>query len=160
MEEVREKAGEVVAGGEDVLRQQNEALNRELKSREATVLKLELALTGKDGEVAALRQSFDEAKRQLDEIGQALPRAVAAYKTLVVQANPGVLAELVDGDSIEAVNESLKNARLLVGRVRQDMEAEASQTRVPAGAPPRALPDLAGLSSREKIKYAIGGSPS
>jgi len=160
-EEHQRVAGTAVGEGDnDVLSQQNEALNRELKSREATVLKLELALTGKDGEIAALRQSLDGAKRQLDEIGQALPQAVDAYKTLVVQANPGVLAELVTGDSVEAVNESLKNARLLVDRVKQDMEAEASRTKVPAGAPPRALPDLSALSPREKIKYAIGGSPS
>jgi len=78
----------------------------------------------------------------------------------VVQANPGVLAELITGDTVEEVNESLKNAQVLVDRVRQEMEAEASKTRIPAGAPQRAPLDLSALSPREKIQYAIGGSSS
>jgi hypothetical protein len=89
-----------------------------------------------------------------------LPQAVAAYKELVVQANPGVLAELITGDTIDEVNESLENARILMDRVRQEIEAEAAKTRVPAGAPQRAPLDLSALSPREKIKYAIGGSSS
>ena len=92
------------------------------------------------------------------EIGKALPQAVAAYKELMLQANPGILTELITGDTVEEINESLKNARILVDRVRQEMEAEASKTRIPAGAPQRAPLDLSALSSREKIQYAIGGS--
>ena len=76
---------------------------------------------------------------------------------LVVQANPGVPAELITGDTIEEVNVSLKNAQAIVDRVRQEMEAEASKTKIPAGAPQRTPPDLSALSPREKIKYAIGG---
>ena len=58
------------------------------------------------------------------------------------------------------MNESLKNARALMERVRQEMEAEAAKTRVPAGAPQRAPLDLSALSAREKIQYALGGSSS
>jgi hypothetical protein len=78
----------------------------------------------------------------------------------VIQANPGVLAEIITGDTVEEVNESLKHARSLVERVRQEMEAEASRTRIPAGAPQRVPLDLSALSPREKIQYAIGGSQS
>jgi predicted RNase H-like nuclease (RuvC/YqgF family) len=147
-------------GGEDelaVLRRENEALAREIEARVENIARLEQSLAEKDTEIAALTQSLDEARQALDELGQALPQAVAAYKELVVQANPGLLAELITGDTIEAVDASLKQARALVERVRQEMEAEAARTRVPAGSPQRAPLDLSGLSAREKIQYAIGG---
>lgn len=159
-EKERENTDEIEAAGDEVdsLRRENEALTRELKSRDAAIARLEQALAGKDGEIAALKQSLDEAERKLSELGRALSQAVAAYKEMVVQANPGVLAELITGDTVEEVNESLKNAQALVDRVRQEMEAEASKTRIPAGAPQRVPLDLSSLSPREKIKYAIGGS--
>jgi flagellar hook-basal body complex protein FliE len=147
-------------GGDEVdsLKQENVRLAVEVKSREAAVLKLEQALATKDGEIADLKQALDEAKQSLEELCKALPRAVAAYKELVVESNPGVLAELIIGETIEEVNESLKNARSLMERVRQEIEAEAARTRVPAGAPQRTPLDLSTLSAREKIQYAIGGS--
>jgi septal ring factor EnvC (AmiA/AmiB activator) len=142
------------------LQQENEYLNRELKSKDATIIRLEQELTGKDNEIAALKQALGESRQTLDELGKALPEAVAAYKEMVVQANPGVLAELITGETIEEVDESMKNAQALVERVRQEMEAEASRTKVPAGAPQRTPLDLSGLSPREKIQYAIRGLTS
>ena len=140
------------------LRQENATLTGELKSRDATVTKLEQTLASKDGEITALNQAIAEANRKLAEINDALAKAVASYKALVVESNPGVLAELITGDTVDEVNESLKNARVLIDRVRQEMEAETSKTRVPAGAPQRAPLDLSVLSPREKIQYAIGGN--
>jgi len=150
---------ELEANGDEIerLKQDKEALTRELKSRDATIIRFEQTLAGKDSEIVALKQALDEAERKLADLGKALAQAVAGYKALVVQANPGVLAELITGDTVEEVNESLKNAQALVDRVRQEMEAEASKTRIPAGAPQRAPLDLSALSPREKIQYAIGG---
>jgi uncharacterized protein (DUF3084 family) len=144
----------------DILKQDNEALSRELKSRDATIIRLEQALAGKDSEIVALKQALDEAERKVADLGKALAQAVASYKALLVQSNPGVLADLITGDTVEEVNESLKNAQALVDRVRQEMEAEASKTRIPAGAPQRTPLDLSALSPREKIQYAIGGHSS
>jgi phosphate uptake regulator len=161
-EKEQEKADEIEATGDEVeaLKRENEALARELKSRDATIIRLEQELAGKDSEIVALKQALGEAERRLTEIGKALPQAVAAYKALVIQGNPGVLAELITGDTVEEVNESLKNAQALVERVRQEMEAEAAKTRIPAGSPQRAPLDLSALSPREKIQYAIGGHSS
>jgi predicted RNase H-like nuclease (RuvC/YqgF family) len=147
--------------GEDevaLVRRENEALAREAEARLAHITRLEQTMAGKDAEIATLKQSLDEAKRALDELGKALAGAVAAYKELIVRENPGLLADLITGDTIAAVDESLKQARALVERVRQEMEAEAARTRVPAGSPQRAPLDLSGLSAREKIQYAIGGT--
>ena len=144
-------------GVEIDLKQENEALAREVKSRDAVIARLEQTLDGKESEITDLNQSLHEAKQALDELSKALPQAVAAYKEVILQANPGVLAELITGDNIEEVNESLKNARTLMERVRQEIDEEVSKTRIPAGAPRRAPLDLSALTPREKIKYAIGG---
>ena len=157
MEKEQEKSDEIETGGDetDILKQENEALARELKSRDAAIIRLEQTLAAKDSEIAALKQALDEAERKLVELGQALAQAVASYKAMVVQANPGVLAELITGDTVEEVNESLKNAQTLIERVRQEMETEASKTRIPAGAPQRTPADPSALSPGEKIRYAI-----
>ena len=155
-------ADEFEATGDEIesLKRENEVLTRELKSRDAEIARLKQGLADKDNETVALKQALDDAERKLTDLGKALAQAVAAYKDMVVQANPGVLAELITGDTVEEVNESLKNAQALVDRVRQEMEAEASKTRIPAGAPQRTKLDLSALSPREKIQYAIGGSSS
>ena len=139
------------------LKQEKEALARELESKDATIAELEQALASKDSEIVTLKEAIVESDQKMTEINNTLAQAVASYKALVVETNPGVLAELITGDTIETVNESLENARALVDRVKQGMEAEASRTKVPAGAPQRTPLDLSVLSPREKIQYAIGG---
>ena len=139
------------------LKQEKGALARELESKDATIAELEQALASKDSEIVTLKEAIVGSDQKMTEINNTLAQAVASYKALVVEANPGVLAELITGDTIETVNESLENARALVDRVKQGMEAEASRTKVPAGAPQRTPLDLSVLSPREKIQYAIGG---
>ncbi len=120
----------------------------------------EQELTGKDSEVTALKQAVAEAEKRLTDVNDALAKAVASYKALVVESSPGVLAELITGDNVDEVDESLKNAKILIDRVRQEIEEETSKTKVPAGAPQRAPLDMSALSPREKIQYAIGGFSS
>ena len=93
----------------------------------------------------------------LASVRDSLAQAVSSYRALVVQANPDVLDELISGDSIEAINQSVEHAQGFISRVKQGLEAEAARTRVPVGAPQRTPPDLSALSPREKIRYAIGG---
>ena len=80
-----------------------------------------------------------------------------AYDTMGAEFADGIIEELITGDTVEAINQSLENARALISRVRQVLEEEVAKTRVPSGAPQRAPPDLSALSPREKIQYAIGG---
>ncbi len=142
------------------LKQEKEALVREIETGGARIASLEQALAGKDGEIAALKQSEVASEKRIAELAEALSQAVASYKAMVIEQNPGVLAEMITGDTIGEVDESLRNARALVERVRQEMEAESSRAKVPAGAPQRAPVDLSALSPREKIQYAIRGSSS
>ena len=140
------------------LKREKEALNREIEVKDASSAELEQAVVSKDSEITLLKQAIAGADQKLTEINDALAQAVAAYKSLVVAANPGMPPELLTGDTIEAINESMQNARALMDRVKQEIEAEASRTKVPAGAPQRAPLDLSVLSPREKIQYAIGGT--
>jgi len=141
------------AGLESLVAQKTEELAR----ADAHLVELEQVVAGKDGEIAALKQAKDELEERLAVLSNSLTEAVASYKTMVVQSNPEVIEELVSGDTIESVNESLDRAKALVSKVRQGVEAEISLAKVPAGAPERTPPDLSALSPREKIQYAIGG---
>ena len=151
---------DVSESGEDELeglRQEKESLVSELEARETAILGLEQSMAEKDSELTSLKQTVAESDRRIAELNDALTVAVSSYKERVIEQSPAVLAELVTGNTIEEVNESVENARSLMARVRQEMEAEVSRTRVPTGAPQRAPVDLSSLSPREKIQYAVGG---
>jgi chromosome segregation ATPase len=79
----------------------------------------------------------------------------ARYRALVLAHEPDLPADLVAGDSIEAVDESLAQARQTVAQVRQHIEQQAQALRVPAGAPVRAAPDTSDLSPAEKIRLGL-----
>ncbi len=149
---------EAAKGQVEELKQQKEALTRQLESRDAVIIKLEQSLADKDSEVIALKQAASEAEKKSVELENALAQAVSSYRAMIVESNPGALAELITGDTIDEVNESLKNARVLIDKVKQEVEAEVSRAKVPAGAPQRVPLDLSVLSPRDKIQYAIGGN--
>jgi predicted nuclease with TOPRIM domain len=158
MKETREKVDEAAVANElDALKQENEALKNELKTKHALVIELEQKLTEKDNELAALQESLEQALQDSASLRHQLDEALAAYKEMVQQANPGLVAGMVKGDTIEEINESLKSARALVEKVKQEVAAENAKVRVPAGAPQRTPLDLSGLTPREKIKYAMEG---
>lgn len=117
---------------------------------------LRQVVADKENEIATLKQALVEADESLSKVGESLKQAVASYKMLVIQSNPDIPEELVAGDSIEAITDSLTSAKELVSKIRKSMETEISLARVPAGAPERIPPDLSALSSREKIQYAVG----
>ena len=143
----------LVAGKDEELK----AKDARLSQTEARITELEQMIADRDNELVTLKQAIAESDEALADVRSSLAQAVSSYRALVVQANPDIPDELITGDSIEAMDQSLENARALISRVKQGLEAEAAKTRVPAGAPQRTLPDLSALSPREKIQYAIGG---
>jgi len=147
------QSGDRVTELEGLLAQKDE----ELAKANARIAKLEQTVANLDSEVASLKQAMAESEERLTTINHSLAEAVASYKALIIQSNPEVLEELITGDTIEAINESLETAKALVSRVRQGLEAEITAGKVPTGAPIRTPPDLSALSPREKINYAIGG---
>jgi len=128
-----------------------------LAKANAHLIELEQVVSSKDDEIAALKQAKAELDEGLTAISNSLAEAVVSYKAMVVQANPEVIEELISGDTIESINESMDKAKTLVSKVRQGVEAEISLAKIPAGAPERTSLDLSALSPRDKIQYAIGG---
>lgn len=130
----------------------------EVTQAAARLAELEQTLVDRDTEIAELKRTGEELTEKCNALGNALAEAVAGYKEMVVQANPEVIGELIEGDTIESINKSLEQAKTLVSKVRQGVEEEISLMKVPAGAPERTPQDLSALSPREKIRYAIGGN--
>ena len=158
-DEEREVTDELEALQEEreALNQEKERLTNELRNRETTIQELQATLTARDAETSGLKQTIAESEQRLAQVNDLLSRAVASYRELAAALHPQVPPELITGDTVAAVDESIKSAQALVEKVKQGIEAETLKARVPAGAPPRTLPDLSALSPREKIEYAIGG---
>lgn len=141
---------EVTKGELAGLKAEKETLAGKLESGNSKITELEAVVAERDERLGALNES-------LSQLNTSLSRAVSSYKAMVVKSNPGILEELITGNTVEAIDQSVENANALIGRVRQGLEEEVSRIRIPAGAPQRTLPDLSALSPREKIQYAIGG---
>jgi len=129
----------------------------ELEQVRARVAELEGLLAEKDEELVKANARVAELEQVVAELESKLAQAVSSYKALVVKSNPGVLEELITGNTIDDINASLEQARTILSKVRQGLEAEIASRRVPAGAPERTLVNLSALSPREKIQYGIGG---
>lgn len=145
-------AAEEVTEMKDLLRRKDE----ELADTAARLRESEEALAGHEGTIAGLNRAKTELEERIVALTGSLHEAVTSYRTLLVESTPGLPGELVTGDSVESVNASAEKAKELVGRVREDVEAEFTRSRIPAGAPERGTANLTALSPREKIQYAIG----
>jgi len=141
------------------LEQEKATLTSELPSRDSRVSELEQAVASKDSDIITLKQTMAELEEKLGSVNKSLNQTVLSYKALAIRSNPGVLEELITGDTIKAIDESLEKAKTLIGRVREELETEMAAVKVPAGAPQRTPLDLSALSPREKIQYAIKRSP-
>ena len=109
-------------------------------------------------EMASLRRDLEAARHEA-----ALTRAAAAddarrlaerYRAVLVTAATDVPPDLIRGDSVDDLDQSLATARDVVARVREQMQAHAA-ARVPAGSPVRTGPDTGALSPAEKIRLGI-----
>jgi DNA repair exonuclease SbcCD ATPase subunit len=127
---------------------------------QARITGLEQLVAELQGAVTGLEQSNLELEQKLAEVSNTLSQAIASYKARVIESHPEVPAELIAGDTIEAVDNSLGSAQSLISKVREGIEAEMKMTRIPAGAPLRAAIDFSALSPREKIQHGIGGFSS
>ncbi len=124
---------------------------------EGLVAQRDEELTKANTRITELEQAAAESEEKLTALNDSLASALASYKAIAMQSNPEVPEELITGDSVESINESLGKAKGMINRVRQGLEAEIQAAKIPAGAPQRTPLDLSALSPREKIQYAIGG---
>ena len=118
-----------------------DAVTQDKDDLQARIAQLEQGVSSRDSEMAVLKGS--------------LSGAVAKYRAALLATAPEIPTELVKGESIDEIDASLEQARGIVSKVRQQLEADAEANKVPAGAPERTPQDLSALSPAEKIAYAL-----
>lgn len=129
----------------------------ETKALNNRIVELEQTLAERNSELVAIKKLAGELQEKLSSKETELAKAVVDYRAVVLQTNPDITEELITGDNITSINESLVKARNLIGKVRRSVEKDIARTRVPIGSPGRQTQDLPAMSPREKISYAIGG---
>ena len=139
-----------------------EAIKAELEEERQAKTAAETALAEKDALISDLQaqlahatQGSDATTAELTQVKDAHTRAVAKYLDAVKLANPTIPGEVIAGDTIEAIDTSVAKATAIAGAVKASLEAQAKETRVPAGAPPRGEIAIEGLSPKEKIAAGI-----
>ena len=135
-----------------------------LSERDRRLSGLEEALGQRDARIAhleaALGEAEDAAKRRDEEmegVNARLAQAVELYRVSLLASEPDVPEDMVQGSTVEVVQESLARVRQMVEQVRGRMEARASLERTPLGVPARSAPDLSALTPQEKILVGLSG---
>lgn len=121
-----------------------------------------------EARIAARAAENEALKKQLDERDAAFgplkdenaklkatiaATAVAAERDKLIAANPDIPAELIAGDTAEALAASVATARTVADRIHKQI---AETTRIPAGGatPPPAI-DPFSLPPDERIRYGL-----
>ena len=123
-------------------------LRRDLEAARGEITEREAVLASHAAEIDSLQAVVAEAQEQARV-------AARRYREAVLAREPELPAELVGGDTVDAVEESLTRARETVAQVRRHIEEQAQAVRVPAGAPVRSGVDVSGLSAAEKIRAGL-----
>ena len=108
-----------------------------------------------EAETGQLRTALEERDSELTSLRERMASATTRYRVALLAGAPEVPEELVHGQTVEELDESLASARKVVDKIAGQLEAQVASARVPAGAPPRREPDLGALSPKEKILYAL-----
>jgi hypothetical protein len=139
-----------------------ETIKAELEEEKKAKAAAEAALAEKDVRIAELNatlnvalQGSEAAATELAQIKEAHAKAVAKYLDVVRTANPTIPKDIIVGQTIEEIDASLEKAEAIADAVRANLEAQAKEAKVPAGAPTRGTISLEGLSPREKIAAGI-----
>lgn len=106
-------------------------------------------------ELEAARNALAEEQERVAKVQAELATSLTRYRDAMLAGAPDVPPELVQGDTVAALDEAFAQAQGLVQRVQQQVEARVSRERVPAGAPARSAADLSSLSPQEKIMLGL-----
>jgi chromosome segregation ATPase len=117
--------------------------------------RLQVELAAANDAVAAFDADAASLRTMLEESEQRTRDAAARYRDLAARVEPTIPADLIAGDTIEAIDASIAKARELAASVRAHIEAQAQAARVPAGAPQRSLPDVSGMTPEQKIRHGL-----
>lgn len=97
----------------------------------------------------------EEAEEKLASVQEALVQAVARYRSVLLTSAPEAPEAMVQGETVDEVDESFAQAKELVQHIKDRVEASLARERVPVGSPTRSGLDFSSLSPREKILTAL-----
>jgi chromosome segregation ATPase len=123
------------------LQEQHSQLSASLREAEAQ-------LAARDEELATLRE-------QVETLQASLKAAASKYRSALLASQPEVPPDLVNGETVEEVDQKLEAALRMIAQLRGHLESQAQAARVPTGAPARRAPDLSALSPAEKIVHGL-----
>ncbi len=132
-----------------------EAITAQLEEEKKAKAAAEAALAEKDARIAELQAEGEALRAEGVAISEAHAQAVTKYLDAVRAANPTIPRDIIAGGTIEDIDASVEKAQSIASAVRQSLEAEAKEAKVPAGAPARGEISLEGLTPREKIAAGI-----
>jgi septation ring formation regulator EzrA len=146
----------------DAARAEVERLQESLADREARAAHVESQLAEARAELAQVRSESEAREAELaglrereQSLAAQVQEAAQRYRALALQQAPELPEELVTGDSVDAIDEALQQARETVSKVRGHLESQAQAGRVPVGAPARSGPDPSSLSSDDKMRLGL-----
>jgi hypothetical protein len=138
------------------------ALKAQLEEERQAKAAAEAALAEKENRITELEASLSEAKQgseavaaELSQAKESHVQAVSKYLDVVRSANPTIPQEAIVGETIEEIDTALEKAVTIAESVKASLEAQAKETKVPAGAPTRTEISVEGLTPREKIAAGI-----
>jgi len=139
-----------------------EAIKAQLEEERKAKAAAEASLADKDDRIAALeaelseaRSGFESTTAELSSVKEANAQAVSKYLDAVRLANPTIPQDIIAGETIEEIDASVEKAKAIASAVKANLEAQAKEAKVPAGAPPRGEISLEGLTPREKIAAGL-----
>ena len=161
-EEQQDKPGAALESNGAPTAQDLAVIKAELEEEKKATAEAQAIIQQKDATIAELQNHLSEAKTGLEtatsdlaQIRDAYTSAVGKYLEVTRTANPAIPGDVIAGATIEEIDASLTKATSIAGAVKASLEAQAKETRVPAGAPARGEISLEGLSPREKIVAGI-----
>jgi len=140
-----------------------EAIKAQLEEEKKAKAAAEASLAEKDARIAELQAEGEALRAEGVAISEANAQAVAKYLDVVRAANSTIPQDIIAGDTIENIDASVEKALSIANAVKANLEAQAKEAKVPAGAPTRGEISLEGLTPREKIAAGIhqkGGTQS
>jgi hypothetical protein len=102
------------------------------------------------GTADRLRNQVKAQETAIQGLQGNLTEAIDKYRQALLQQHPQVPADLVKGNTVAELDNSLEQAQAVVDRVKQHLTEK-----VPAGAPQRSGIDISSMSPGEKITYGL-----
>jgi len=139
-----------------------EAIKAQLEEEKKAIAAAQATLAEKDTLIADLQAQLSEAKKgsevtvaELASAKAAHTKAVSRYLDVARALNSTIPQDIITGSSIEEIDASVAKALSIATAVKANLEAQAKEAKVPAGAPTRGEISLEGLSPKEKIAAGI-----